>query len=70
MPSSKPVTLLKLEYAREAEAYLKGLRPEHFMEATRQARQREITVESFRLITTDWPDFQFFNELLVQAQAR
>jgi Uma2 family endonuclease len=70
MPSSLPAPLLKLEYARAATEYLKRLPPEHFMESTKQADQREITLASFRLVTTDWPDFQFFNELLVQTRKR
>jgi Uma2 family endonuclease len=42
------------------------LRPEHFREATPQATQRKITLESLDLVTARRPDVQVFNELLVQ----
>jgi hypothetical protein len=44
--------LLQLEYEEAAQAYLAMLRtehPEHFMESTKQAHQRKITVESLDL---------------------
>jgi Uma2 family endonuclease len=50
----------------EADAYLASLPLEHFMEATAQARQREITLESFALVRVSRPDVQCFNELLIQ----
>ena len=50
----------------EADAYLASLPLEHFMEATSQARQREITLESFALVRESRPDVQCFNELLIQ----
>jgi Uma2 family endonuclease len=56
----------KLIYEWDAERYLKSLPLEHFMEATAQATQRQITVESFALIRALRPDVQVFNELLVQ----
>lgn len=56
----------KLVYERDADRYLRSLPLEHFMEATAQATQRKITVESFDLIRLDRPDVQCFNELLVQ----
>jgi Uma2 family endonuclease len=37
-----------------------------FMEATAQATQRKITLESLDLVHADRPDVQVFNELLVQ----
>jgi Uma2 family endonuclease len=58
--------LLRIEYEEAAEAYLRSLPPEHFMEATAQARQREITVESLALVHAARPEIQYFNELLVQ----
>jgi len=66
MAIDKPRPLVRLEYAKAAEAYLRSLRPEHFMEATAQARQREITMESLALVHAQRPDIQYFNELLVQ----
>jgi Uma2 family endonuclease len=69
MAKEKPRTFLRLEYEDAAQAYLRWLRaehPEHFMEATPQAYQREITVESLALLKASRPDVQYFNELLVQ----
>jgi Uma2 family endonuclease len=66
MSTDKPRILLRLEYERAAEAYLRSLPPEHFMEATPQATQRTITLESLDLVHARRPDIQFFNELLVQ----
>jgi Uma2 family endonuclease len=66
MSTEKPRILLRLEYERTAEAYLRSLPPEHFMEATPQATQRKITLESLDLVHAQRPDVQFFNELLVQ----
>jgi Uma2 family endonuclease len=66
MSTDKPRSLLRLEYANAAEAYLRSLPLEHFMEATPQATQREITVESLALLRAQRPDVQYFNELLVQ----
>jgi Uma2 family endonuclease len=56
----------KLVYDFAADRYLRSLPPEHFMEATAQATQRKITLESFDLIHAARPDVQCFNELLVQ----
>src|SRR5262249_6686827 len=64
--SALPRILQKPAYEREAQAYLRSLPPEHFMEATAQATQREITLESFALIKARRPDVHVFNELLVQ----
>jgi Uma2 family endonuclease len=55
-----------MKYDEAAEAYLRSLPPEHFMEATSQGRQREITVESLALLQRARPEVQYFNELLVQ----
>jgi Uma2 family endonuclease len=57
---------LKLIYEMAADRYLRSLPLEHFMEATPQATQRKITLESFDLIHAMRPDVQCFNELLVQ----
>lgn len=66
MSTAKPISLVRIEYAEAAEAYLRRLPPEHFMEATPQARQRKITLCSFDVIHESRPDIQLFNELLVQ----
>jgi hypothetical protein len=66
MSTAKPRSLLRIEYEKAAEAYLRGLPPEHFMEATPQATQRKITLESFDLVHRRRPAVQMFNELLVQ----
>lgn len=57
---------LARRYEEAEQEYLRSLPPEHFMEATDHARQREITVESFAVVRTARPDIQCFNELLVQ----
>ena len=66
MSPDLPRTLQALAYEREAQAYLRSLPPEHFMEATAQATQREITLAGFALIHAARPEVQYFNELLVQ----
>ena len=66
MSINKPRSLLRIEYEEAAEAYLRSLPPEHFMEATAQGKQREITLESLALVHARRPDVQIFNELLVQ----
>jgi Uma2 family endonuclease len=62
----KPRILMHLEYEEAAQAYLRSLPPEHFMEATPQAMQRKITLESLDLVSARRPEIQVFNELLVQ----
>jgi Uma2 family endonuclease len=66
MASTKPRHLLALAYAEYAQEYLRSLPPEHFMEATGQSIQREITLESLALVRAQRPEVQVFNELLVQ----
>jgi Uma2 family endonuclease len=66
MATEKPRILLRLDYADAAQAYLRSLPPEHFMEAVPQATQRKITVESLDLVHANRSDVQVFNELLVQ----
>ncbi len=71
MSRNLPRPLLRIAYEEAAEAYLRSLPPEHFMEATTQATQRKITLESFDLVHARRPDVQVFNELLIQyPQAR
>lgn len=66
MSPDLPRVLQEVAYEQEAQAYLRSLPPEHFMEATPQATQRKITLESFDLMHAHRPDVQLFNELLVQ----
>jgi Uma2 family endonuclease len=58
--------LMEINYHAAAQEYLRKLPLEHFMEATPQARQREITLESLALVRAQRADFHLFNELLVQ----
>jgi Uma2 family endonuclease len=66
MVPNLPRSLQRLAYARSAEAYLRSLPLEHFMEAAPQATQREICVESLALVKARRPEVQYFNELLIQ----
>src|SRR5579864_1372709 len=70
MASVRPRPLIALAYEKAAQAYLRSLPPEHFMEATSQATQRKITLESLDLVHADRPEVQVFNELLVQYPLR
>jgi Uma2 family endonuclease len=58
------------DYEREAQAYLRSLPLEHFMEAIPQATQRKITLESLDLVHLRRPEVQVYNELLVQYPLR
>jgi Uma2 family endonuclease len=66
MSSALPRAVLHIKYAESARDYLRSLPPEHFMEATAQATQRKITLESLDLVHARRPDVHVFNELLVQ----
>src|SRR5438477_6327432 len=66
MSSNVPRAIQEVAYERWAQEYLRNLPPEHFMEATAQATQRKITLESLDLVTARRPDVHVFNELLVQ----
>lgn len=66
MPTELPRALLKVRYYTAAQEYLRKLPLEHFMEATPQATQRKITLESLDLVVARRPGVQLFNELLVQ----
>lgn len=66
MKTQTPRILLEDRYYKEAQEYLRKLPLEHFMEATPQATQRKITLESLDLVHARRPDVQIFNELLVQ----
>ena len=65
-----PIELVRITYETAAQDYLRKLPLEHFMEATAQAKQREITLESLALVRADRPDFHLFNELLVQYRRK
>jgi Uma2 family endonuclease len=58
--------LLRIRFEKAAEAYLRSLPLEHFMEATPQGTQREITLESLAVVKVQRRDLHVFNELLVQ----
>jgi len=58
--------MLKIRYHEAAQEYLRGLPLEHFMDATPQATQRKITVESLELVHARRPEVQIFSKLLVQ----
>jgi Uma2 family endonuclease len=61
-----PKALTDIDYEAAAQAYLRSLPLEHFMESTTQARQREITLASLALLRARRADVNVFNELLVQ----
>ncbi len=46
MATTKPRAIIAVAYEEYAREYLRSLPMEHFMEATAQAQQREITLES------------------------
>ena len=66
MPTFQTRAELEQWYENAAQDYLRSLPPEHFMEATGQATQRKITLESLDLVHAARPDVQVFNELLIQ----
>lgn len=69
MSRSLPTHLLRIQFERAEEAYLRHLRehhPEHFMESVGQAQQRKIFVESMDLVAAENPEVHAYNELLVQ----
>jgi hypothetical protein len=66
MASARPRALIAVTYEEAAREYLRSLPLEHFMEATPQATQRKITLESLDLIVARRSDVHVFNELLVQ----
>jgi Uma2 family endonuclease len=65
MPSAVPRRLQELRYDAEAQAYLRSLPLEHFMESTAQAMQRLITTACLALVAARRRDFLVFSELLV-----
>lgn len=66
MPAERPRVFTEILYHEAAQEYLRNLPLEHFMEATPQAHQREITLASLALVHASRPEIQYFNELLVQ----
>lgn len=56
----------QVSYEEWAQRYLRSLTMENFMEATPQATQRKITLESLDLVCARRKDIHLFNELLVQ----
>jgi Uma2 family endonuclease len=66
MPTKLSRLRLEIRYYEAAQEYLRSLPLEHFMEATPQATQRKITLESLDLVHARRPEVQLFNELLVQ----
>jgi len=66
MATTRPRPLVALAYEQAAQEYLRSLPLEHFMEATPQATQRKITLESLDLVSARRADVHVFNELLVQ----
>lgn len=70
MSPSTPRKLLAVSFAQAAADYARNLPLEHYMEATAQATQRKITLESLDLVHARRPEVQVFNELLVQYRRR
>jgi Uma2 family endonuclease len=70
MASSLPRSLEKIAYYEAAQAYLRSLPLEHFMESVSQANQRKITVFCLGVVSKHDPKVQVFNELLVQFRGR
>ncbi|HEV3145177.1 MAG TPA: Uma2 family endonuclease [Gemmataceae bacterium] len=66
MPTQVPRNALEAVFFAEAQAYLRSLPLEHFMESIGQSTQRKITVESLDLVQERRPKVQVFSELLVQ----
>ncbi|MCI0642138.1 MAG: Uma2 family endonuclease [Gemmataceae bacterium] len=65
MATTKPRAIIAVTYEEAAQEYLRSLPLEHFMEATAQATQRKITLESLDLVAARRADVHVFNELLV-----
>ena len=66
MASAAAKARLKRRYDQAAQEYLHSLPLEHFMGATCQSTQRQITVEGLELVTARRRDVHVFSELLVQ----
>jgi Uma2 family endonuclease len=70
MATDVPRSELALRYAQAAQEYQCRLSGEPFGEATPQATQREIFLESLALVNAFLPKVHVFNELLVQYSRR
>jgi Uma2 family endonuclease len=70
MRAERPRVFIEMDYDRAAAEYQSKLPLEHYMEATTQSKQREITLESLALVHAQRPEVQIFNELLVQYPRR
>jgi Uma2 family endonuclease len=70
MATEKPRAIVECVYYEAAQEYLRNLPLEHHMEATPQAYQRKITLESLDVVHAQKPEVQLFNELLVQYPLR
>ncbi len=70
MNANLPLALQEIAYEREAQAYLRSLPLEHFMEGISQSTQRKITLESLDLLQLRRADVRVFSELLVQYPVR
>jgi Uma2 family endonuclease len=70
MSTTLPPIQISVHYAEYAREYMRNLPLEHFMEPTSQARQREITLESFAVLRVVRSDVHVYNELLVQYPLR
>jgi Uma2 family endonuclease len=68
MATARPRALIEVAYEAAAQEYLRNLPLEHFLEATAQATQRKITLESLDLLNARRPEVRVFNELLVQYE--
>jgi Uma2 family endonuclease len=70
MTPNLPRAIQEISYEQAAQAYLRSLPLEHFMEATAQAQQRRVTLASLELLEHRRSDVHIFNELLVQYPLR
>lgn len=65
LPPAAPRFPTIADYDHAADEYQQSLTIENLMEATPQATQRKITLESFDLLAIQRPGVQCYNELLV-----
>jgi hypothetical protein len=70
MPAEMPRALVAIRYYEAAQAYLRSLPPEHFMEAVSQSTQRKITLESLALVAARRPDFHLFASFSFSIRCR
>jgi hypothetical protein len=70
MPTSQSLAAVQAEYEEAAQAYLRSLTLENFMEAEQQGKQRAMTLASLTLVRLRRPDVHVYNEMLVQYRLR